>query len=103
VCENLKRYKTAAVGFVMPKYIVIPGINDNETDADAFVNLVDELNTPCAIIAYDQNGKFPLADSVVSTIRRLKKLLEDRDILCVPYTVCETYEYVTTLKAAFEE
>jgi hypothetical protein len=30
VCENLKRYKTAAVGFVMPKYIVIPGINDNE-------------------------------------------------------------------------
>jgi pyruvate-formate lyase-activating enzyme len=103
VCKTLKRYSEAAVGMVIPKFIIMPGINDNGTDVDGMIALTESLNSPYAIIACDQWGSFPLAESVVNTIRKLKSGLEKRDILCVPYIVCETHEYVTALKAAFKE
>jgi hypothetical protein len=81
----------------------MPGANDNDADADGILKLAETLNSPYAIIACDKLGSFPLAESVINTIRKLKRGLEERDMLCVPYIVCETQEYVTALKAAFKE
>jgi pyruvate-formate lyase-activating enzyme len=103
VVDNLKRYQSAAVGFVVPKYIVTLGINDNEADADGFISLVKELGSPYIIIAYDQYGERPIPENAVKIIRRIKNGVEEIGVLCVIYAAYETYEYVATLKAAFED
>jgi pyruvate-formate lyase-activating enzyme len=99
VHRNLKRYSEALVGLVVPKYIVTPSVNDSDTDADGFVALCDALDVPYAIIAYDQNGTRPIPQNSAYIMRKIKKDLESLNILCVPYTPYETYEYVAALNA----
>jgi len=97
VHKNLKRYSESAVGLVVPKYIVMPGVNDNDADADGFVASCDDLDVQYAIIAYDQNGIVPIPQNSAHTMRKIKSALESLNILCVPYTPYETYEYVAAL------
>jgi len=102
VKDNLTRYSKSAIGLVIPKYIVVPGINDNEADADAFVELCDELCVSCAIIAYDQRGVMPIPENASQIMRRVMRGLESRNMLCVNYTSAETFEYVAALKNALK-
>ncbi|MCL2019503.1 MAG: radical SAM protein [Oscillospiraceae bacterium] len=100
VIQNLQNYMQACVGYVVPKYIFMPGINDNEIDVDGFADICDRLSVPYAIIAYDQRGVNPIPDKTIQMMRRLQSNLENNNILCVPYTPYETYEYVAALTNA---
>ena len=101
VLSNMRLYMQAKTGYVVPKYIVTPYINDCEAEVDRFAAICIELNVPYVIAAYDQNGQQPIPECSVSAIARLKQKLEKNDILCVPYTPYETFEYVAALKKAF--
>ena len=63
--------------------------------------ICNEIEAPYAIVAYDQQGVQPIPDLAASVICQIKLGLEQRKILCVPYTPYETYEYVSSLNAAF--
>ncbi len=54
VCENLRAY--AKHGAVELKYIVLPGINDNATDAKGFVALCKDLKVQNVIISRNYHG-----------------------------------------------
>jgi pyruvate-formate lyase-activating enzyme len=45
VCENIRKYaKHAHAGSVSLKYILIPGLNDNDEDIDGFLKISKEIN-----------------------------------------------------------
>lgn len=100
VKDNLKRYAQAPVGVVVPKYIVVPGVNDDTHNIEGFIKLCDELNADYAIVAYDQFGNHPIPQESAEALRRMSHELNARGILCVPYAPYETFEYVKALKEA---
>jgi len=101
VLDNLKKYQEAALGMVVPKYVVTSGINDNEADVDGFCAICADLNVPYAIAAYDMYSPRPVPKQSVDMLLRLKRNLENNGMLCAPYTECYTYEYVQTLSKVF--
>ena len=101
VIENMCKYQQSAIGMVVPKYVVTPGINDDETNIDAFCEICRELNVPYAIAAYDMFSARPIPDRSTDMLMRLESNLENMGILCAPYTECYTHEYCTTLGEVF--
>jgi len=97
VKNNLKLYSRAEIGIVIPKYIVMPEINDDNKNIDAFIKLCDEIGVYSVIVAYDQHGIRPIPKKSANAIRSLKQGLEERNILFSLYTAYETAEYVSEL------
>lgn len=52
VCENIKKYSNAQVepGYVISKYIIIPGINDNTEEIDRWLKFNQENNISYVVI-----------------------------------------------------
>lgn len=82
VCENLKRYSQTG-GVVELKYIVLPGINDNEADIDGFAALCSEVNADMVSITYDLNQPPEELSNpqTVWAMRRLTEALKQRGLL----------------------
>jgi len=60
VCENIKRY--GSLGKVTLKYIILPGINDNEADIDGFIALCKAAGTGYVQISYDIHAPRELSE-----------------------------------------
>jgi len=101
VKENLKKYQEAAVGIVVPKYVVTPGINDDTENIDGFCEICEDLGVPYAIAAYDYYSLRPIPEQSVDMLLRLKNNLEGAGILCAPYTECYSYDYCSMLDKVF--
>lgn len=102
VKENLKRYAQSPIGIVVPKYIIVPGVNDDAANIDGFTSLCEDLGACYAIVAYDHYGVQPISDASKKVIARLKQNLDHLNILCVPYVQYETPEYTSSLLAALK-
>jgi pyruvate-formate lyase-activating enzyme len=74
VCENLRKYSLN--GFVHLKYIVLPGINDNEADIDGFLDLCRCLNIKAVDITRDTYVATPFSDHTVDMIARMLNELQ---------------------------
>ncbi|MCL2080214.1 MAG: radical SAM protein [Oscillospiraceae bacterium] len=103
VKNNLIRYSAAKVGIVIPKYIVVPDVNDDDENVEGFVKFCNEIGVSSVIIAYDQHGIQPIPPKAANAIRKIKQSLKARKILCSPYTAYETAEYVSELTKVIAE
>jgi pyruvate-formate lyase-activating enzyme len=68
VCENLRRY--SSYGFVHLKYIVLPGVNDNEGDIDGFLDICRRLNIKAVDITRDTYATDAFSDHTIDMIAR---------------------------------
>lgn len=57
VCENLKKYANAQTepGFVVTKYIIIPGINDNKEEIDKWLEFCCQNNILSVVVDVENN------------------------------------------------
>jgi adenine C2-methylase RlmN of 23S rRNA A2503 and tRNA A37 len=74
VCENLSRYSEH--GFVEPKYVILPGINDNDDDMNGFVDLCVRVEAKSVAIAKDMCEIYILNENTVSFVARLVRKLQ---------------------------
>ncbi|WP_313563071.1 radical SAM protein [Ruminiclostridium cellobioparum] len=79
VCNNLKIY--SSIGEVKLKYIILPGINDNETDIDGFVSLCKDIGTKLVQISYNLNAPPELSYETVNAIKYFVKRLSENGII----------------------
>jgi sulfatase maturation enzyme AslB (radical SAM superfamily) len=97
ICENLKRYNNAGIGVTVLKYVFIPNVNDNERDVDAFAEICERTDCLIGNISYDYNSPLPIPERTVSAMRRLRKNLDDLNILCTSNIVYSPSDYVKSL------
>lgn len=69
VCENLKRFSEH--GFVVLKYIVLPGLNDNEADINGFAELCGKINVGCVDISRDTYNMGAFGEHTIDIIAKL--------------------------------
>jgi len=70
VLANLKKYRKYNV-FVL-KYIVLPGVNDSDTDVEGIVEILKLLNLNCLSLSWDFN--MPLRTASYSIVKFVAKL-----------------------------
>lgn len=75
VCENLRRYSADA--FVHLKYIVLPGVNDNEADINGFIRLCEKLNIKAVDITRDCFDARPLTDHTIGMVAKMLSGLQE--------------------------
>jgi len=78
VCENLARYSLD--GFVHLKYIILPGLNDNEADVDGFVDLCSRINARAVDITRDTNKISPFEDHTIRMVARMLAGLHEHGV-----------------------
>ena len=103
VRSNLSRYAQAAIGIVALKYLFVPGINDSSADVDGFIELCMETGATFVIVSIDYFSVSNITEHTRDMVRRLRSALSERQILCVPYTACETNEYNKVMRELFEK
>ncbi|MDL2263429.1 radical SAM protein [Synergistaceae bacterium OttesenSCG-928-I11] len=70
VMRNIKRY--AEAGEVWLKYIILEGINDNDTDIDGFVTIAKKMYVRHIVISRDRRVMYaPMTDNESSAFARL--------------------------------
>jgi molybdenum cofactor biosynthesis enzyme MoaA len=69
VCENLYRYSLD--GLVHLKYIILPGINDDDADIDGFIALCERLKIRDVDITRDMDRLDAFSDRTICTIARM--------------------------------
>jgi pyruvate-formate lyase-activating enzyme len=75
VRENLARYATD--GLVHLKYIILPGVNDNQEDIDGFVRLCETTKIAAVDVTRECHSLAPFSDSTVGMIARMMRGLRD--------------------------
>lgn len=81
--ENLRRYVRAPYLALNPKYLFVPGINDNETDVENFVQICAELKVDFVTPVFSFLGSdYEKSDQA----KRMFKLLVDRLAECGIFT-----------------
>jgi pyruvate-formate lyase-activating enzyme len=81
VRENLTRY--AADGFVHLKYIILPGVNDNERDIDGFVRLCKTTKIAAVDITRECHSVAPFGDGTIGMIARMMRGLREVGVAAV--------------------
>ena len=84
VCENIRRYAATGAAIVL-KYLILPGINDNFTDASSFFRFCMEINAKKIIISRDEytgKGGTDLPDSAIETARNMLVWARDGRVRC---------------------
>lgn len=79
VRENLIRYGKRSARCIEPKYIFLPGINDNEEDVDGFVNLCNDISAGIVQISSELNT--PLGDHTIAMVKRMINKLEFNNLI----------------------
>jgi MoaA/NifB/PqqE/SkfB family radical SAM enzyme len=69
VCKNLLQYATK--GNVIPKYIFLPGVNDNEEDVYGFVALVEKLKAKSVFVSRNFHDMTPFSDHSINMVARM--------------------------------
>jgi len=75
VCENLARYSSD--GFVHLKYIVLPGLNDNEADMDGFICLCRRLGIRAVDISRDDADRKAFSVHTINTVAKMIRGLQE--------------------------
>ncbi len=101
VKKNIEKYTEALMGIVALKYLVVPGVNDKLEDIEGFVRFVEETGAIFVIISVDYYSVNRVTEHTKTMINKMRKLLEKKEILCVPYTTWETVEYSRMMKELF--
>ncbi len=101
VKKNIGKYAEASMGVVALKYLVMPGVNDMPEEIEGFVQLVEETGATFVIISIDYYSVNKVTEHTKAMINKMRKLLETKGILCVPYTAGETEEYNKLMKELF--
>ena len=78
VCENLRRYSLD--GSVQLKYIMLPGLNDNEADIEGFIDLCSRLKVKAVDVTRDTNKIAQFDEHTIKMIARMLNALHDRGI-----------------------
>ena len=80
--QNLKKYNDMAPGAVQPKYIFLPGINDNPADVDGFIRICDEIKPEIVDFSYD--AYLPdqiLSEKTFAMVKYMVARLEERSMI----------------------
>jgi wyosine [tRNA(Phe)-imidazoG37] synthetase (radical SAM superfamily) len=78
VCDNLKRYSNH--GFMVLKYIFLPGINDNEVDVNGFFNLCKQIKIKSVELTKNAYDEGAYSEHTVNYITKLIEMLQNADI-----------------------
>ncbi|MCL2603247.1 MAG: radical SAM protein [Defluviitaleaceae bacterium] len=98
VIKNIKRYAQSNKNAVIIKYIVLTGLNDNETDINGFLDIATELNLPTPITitgmynAISLEPATPLPEKTLLAVEYLLKQCKKRGL---EYNLIKN-EYFTT-------
>lgn len=82
VKNNLRYYAKTRKGKIYLKYILLPGINDNQKDMDGFVGLCKELSVDMAHVSYDLNKDYSDYNNpkTIKALRYLVNMIEENNI-----------------------
>jgi molybdenum cofactor biosynthesis enzyme MoaA len=79
VVANIKKYRTDNAKVCL-KYIILPGINDNDADITGFLELAEECDIGEILISHDMYDKNALTPHAVDMTASLIALAERRSI-----------------------
>ncbi len=83
VCRNLKKYSNNGTNDVRLKYIVLPGVNDNQKDADGFLRLCADVQASEVEVARNfketKEGK-ALPESALKTLEYIMETAKSRGV-----------------------
>lgn len=82
VVENLRRYG-ASGGCITLKYILLPGINDNDADAEGFIRLASELGAVVQLSNDTRTQCAPLPDQARRIVCRLAREARAHNLLVI--------------------
>jgi uncharacterized Fe-S cluster-containing radical SAM superfamily protein len=82
VCANLARY-AATGGCVALKYIMLPGINDSETEADGFVALATRLGAVVQLSNDTRTKRAPLPEGALGIACRIASRARENNLLVI--------------------
>ncbi|MDR0378336.1 MAG: radical SAM protein [Candidatus Accumulibacter sp.] len=82
VCANLVRY-AATGGCVILKYILLEGMNDNETDADGFIDLAEKLGAVVQLSNDTRTRRAKLPAVVLNIVRRIARRAREKNLLLI--------------------
>jgi molybdenum cofactor biosynthesis enzyme MoaA len=82
VCANLARY-AATGGCVILKYIMLPGVNDNEADAGGFIDLAAKLGAVVQLSNDTRTRRMALRESALHTVCRLAMRAREKNLLVI--------------------
>jgi molybdenum cofactor biosynthesis enzyme MoaA len=82
VCDNLVRY-AATGGCVILKYIMLPGVNDTETEADGFVALAAKLGAIVQLSNDTRTKRATLPENALRIARRIARQAREKDLLVI--------------------
>jgi len=85
VCANLLRY-AATGGCVTLKYIMLPGMNDTETEADAFVGLAAKLGAVVQLSNDTRTRRAPLPEVALGVACRIASRARENNLLVIHET-----------------
>ncbi len=87
---------------IVLKYVFIPGVNDSDADVDGFARICDETGCLIGNISYDYGSPLPIPEQTAAAMRRFRKNMQERNILCTSNIVYSASEYVKELKKSIE-
>jgi hypothetical protein len=79
VCENLARYSLD--GPVYPKYIVLPGVNDNERDVAGFIDLCGCLKIKAVAISRNWRCMDPFGHHTIDAVAYMLDELQRQGVM----------------------
>jgi len=85
VCANLTRY-AATGGCVVLKYIMLPGINDTEIEADGFVGLSAKLGAVIQLSNDTRTKRAPLPEGALRVACRIASRARENNLLVIHET-----------------
>jgi hypothetical protein len=85
VCCNLARY-AATGGCVVLNYIMLPGINDTEAEADGFVDLAAKLGAVVQLSNDTRTKRVPLPEGALGTACRIASRAKENNLLVIHET-----------------
>lgn len=88
VTENLSKYSQYAIykGQIELKYILLPGVNDNEEDIEGFIALAESLNANVMLSSDMRIMDLPLPEKTYSCALRLARACGAKGIHFTPVT-----------------
>ena len=82
VFQNLKMYSEKGAKIHL-KYILLRDVNDNEKDANGFVQFAKDLRVESVAISKDNNDDLPMNDNMMKTIKRISNICTESDITVI--------------------
>jgi len=100
VVANLRRYSNEiqSTGLIELKFILLPGVNDNESDVNGFIELAEQLKADVVISSDNRIVEKPLPEKTLDYALKLCKMCQQFKIqfnLTTEFFHPETYQKLT--------